>query len=264
MLLFINNKLKLFIIISFIIKIYMYSNKRGILIVFEGSDRTGKSTQSIIIKNTLKELGYNVLHLNFPDRSTMTGNIIDKYLKNDIDLNSKACHLLFSANRWEKYDLIKNSLLNGYIVILDRYIYSGLAYSIAKGEDLNWCKNSDIGLVEPDLIIYLDPNLKEDLFNSSRLECFDLPKSKLDSNLDSSKDSFKSGLLDSNLNLLYKRLGFGQERYEVIEIQSNIRNAYKIIIIEFNHLKWKIIDANRSINSISDSIFKKVNKMLIN
>ena len=40
-------------------------------------------------------------------------------------------------------------------VIMDRYAYSGVAYSSAKGLNLNWCKNSDIGLPRPDVVFFL-------------------------------------------------------------------------------------------------------------
>lgn len=40
--------------------------------------------------------------------------------------------------------------------ICDRYAYSGVAFSSAKGLDVNWCKSCDIGLPAPDCIIYLD------------------------------------------------------------------------------------------------------------
>ena len=41
-------------------------------------------------------------------------------------------------------------------MILDRYCYSGVAYSSAKGLSLDWCKNSDIGLPKPDIVFYLN------------------------------------------------------------------------------------------------------------
>ncbi len=41
-------------------------------------------------------------------------------------------------------------------MILDRYAYSGVVYSASKGLDLEWCKHSDIGLPEPDIVLYMD------------------------------------------------------------------------------------------------------------
>jgi len=41
-------------------------------------------------------------------------------------------------------------------MVCDRYAYSGVAYSVAKGLDFDWCLGVDRGLVQPDLVLYLD------------------------------------------------------------------------------------------------------------
>ena len=94
--------------------------------------------------------------MRFPERSTSIGSIIDTYLKSKADLDDRAIHLLFSANRWELDAAIRAKLLAGTTVICDRYAFSGCAYSSAKpGMDLEWCKAADAGLVKPDAILYL-------------------------------------------------------------------------------------------------------------
>ena len=65
-------------------------------------------------------------------------------------------HLLFSANRWESSNEIVTLMEAGKDVICDRYVYSGVAYSSAKGLDFEWCYSSDKGLPKPDLVIFLD------------------------------------------------------------------------------------------------------------
>ena len=72
--------------------------------------------------------------MRFPDRTTQTGFVLDSYLRNKSNLSDQALHLLFSANRWEKVDEIKNELLNGHHVVVDRYAYSGVTFTAAKGE----------------------------------------------------------------------------------------------------------------------------------
>ena len=71
-------------------------SKRGCLIVFEGGDRSGKSTQ---VQRLVDSLSMCVMQ-RFPDRTTHTGQIINSYLQGD-PMNDQAMHLLFSANRWE-------------------------------------------------------------------------------------------------------------------------------------------------------------------
>ncbi|KAK1444647.1 hypothetical protein BgAZ_105530 [Babesia gibsoni] len=83
--------------------------------------------------------------------------------------NKIAIHLLFSANRWEMmYVLlplcifllrkeIVTTLEAGTHILLDRYCFSGVAYSVgAENLKYNWCIAADEGIVSPDLVIYLD------------------------------------------------------------------------------------------------------------
>lgn len=131
----------------------------GKFIVFEGADRSGKTTQTKLCVDALRQTGVEVAEdcpWSFPDRTTKVGKLIDDYLRNTEDLDDHVLHLLFSANRWEKADLIRNALQNGQTVVLDRYAFSGVAYSAAKGLDFDWCKAPDVGLPEPDLVVYLD------------------------------------------------------------------------------------------------------------
>lgn len=75
---------------------------RGALIVLEGLDRCGKTSQSSRLVNYLNGLGHSVESCRFPDRNTGVGQMISAYLSNKSQLDDRAIHLLFSANRWEK------------------------------------------------------------------------------------------------------------------------------------------------------------------
>ena len=130
---------------------------RGLLIVFEGLDKSGKSTQSKLLCEKLNAQSYPSELLRFPDRSTSIGKLINSYLCNQIELDDHAVHLLFSANRWEAVDSIKQKLNSGVNVIVDRYAYSGVAYTAAKtGFSFDWCKQCDVGLPKSDLVCFMD------------------------------------------------------------------------------------------------------------
>ena len=137
------------------------SNKRrGAFIVFEGVDRCGKTTQVALLVKHLMSLGLAAVAMNFPDRSTMVGDLINQYLQSKNDLDDRAIHLLFSANRWEAVPKLEQWLLHeGTTVICDRYAYSGVAFSSAKpslDQELAWCQACDVGLPAPDAVIFLD------------------------------------------------------------------------------------------------------------
>jgi dTMP kinase len=73
-------------------------------------------------------------------------------------MDDVAMHLLFAANRWESYKEICLLLEQGTTVILDRYAYSGAAYTAAKGYPISWCKEADKGLLKPNIVFYMDIN----------------------------------------------------------------------------------------------------------
>jgi dTMP kinase len=137
---------------------------RGAFVVLEGVDRCGKTTQSAALLKKLIAAGMAAAALRFPDRTTQTGQLIDSYLQSSSNLDDRAVHLLFSANRWEAADHLTEQLASGTNVVCDRYAYSGVAFSSAKVKadgvtpklPLDWCQAPDIGLPAPDCVIFLD------------------------------------------------------------------------------------------------------------
>ncbi|KAJ2772997.1 Thymidylate kinase [Coemansia nantahalensis] len=129
---------------------------RGLLIVFEGCDRSGKTTQSTRLVQALNGAGVAAKLLKFPDRTTAIGTMIDGYLQQKTRLSDQAIHLLFSANRWEAMDQMRADLESGTTLVVDRYAFSGVAFSAAKKMDPRWCRAPDVGLAMPDRVFFLD------------------------------------------------------------------------------------------------------------
>ena len=115
-------------------------NSRGILIVFEGCDKSGKTTQCLKLVKDLADIGHKVELFQFPNRSTIIGNVINNHITQTYELNDQTIHLLFSANRWEMRQKMIDKINEGVIIIVNRYAYSGVAYAAAKGLDITWCK----------------------------------------------------------------------------------------------------------------------------
>ena len=120
---------------------------KGKIILIEGTDCSGKETQSILLEKKLNELGKKCVHFGFPMYDTPTGKIVGgPYLGNpDISLgffpegadqvDPHIASLYYAADR--KYNMTKilPYLEDGYYVILDRYTTSNLAHQGSKIHD---------------------------------------------------------------------------------------------------------------------------------
>ena len=131
------------------------ANTKGKVIVIEGTDKAGKTTQSRLLMEALKVSGKVCVVLDFPDYTTSIGMEIRAFLDGKRDYPSEVKHLLFSANRWEKKKEIESMVENGTIVIMNRYWQSNLAYGTANGIDEGWLLKLDKGLPKEDTVIAL-------------------------------------------------------------------------------------------------------------
>lgn len=140
---------------------------RGKLIVLEGLDRAGKSTQCRMFCDSLTpaERLQVALPYEYPNRSreSVTGRVISNILSGveRTPATPEAFHLLFVANRWEHVGLIRDMLDMGRHVICVRYSLSGMAYAMARGADLEWCRGSERGLPVPDHTFYFNVSAEE-------------------------------------------------------------------------------------------------------
>ena len=118
--------------------------KKGKLIVIEGTDCSGKETQSKLLVENLEKEGYKIFEMQFPRYDTPTGKIIGgPYLGKDyicesyfeegaVNVPPKVASLYYAADRLYNVDVINEHLNNDEIVILDRYVYSNMAHQGCK------------------------------------------------------------------------------------------------------------------------------------
>lgn len=224
---------------------------RGAFILFEGVDRCGKTTQARRLVDALNAGGgARAVFMNFPDRATAIGQQINAYLQQTEELDDRAVHLLFSANRWEKRcgrrgggtplggarqlapsgssrslshpralpprrasALLLKTLLAGTHVVMDRYAFSGVAFSAAKPNmPLDWCAAPDAGLPAPDALLFMD-----------------LPAAAQAA-----------------------RGGFGGERYERADVQAAVRAAFAALKARAPPgLAWVDVDAAGSVEEVA-------------
>jgi thymidylate kinase len=106
----------------------------GILIALEGVNGCGKSSIINQIVNYYTNIGQIIKVYKFPDRTGKYGAAIDDHLHKKNVFEYKYDLLdAFAANRLSVKDNIYNDILSGYIVICDRYFFSGIAYHIPLG-----------------------------------------------------------------------------------------------------------------------------------
>lgn len=200
--------------------------KRGALIVLEGVDKAGKTTQCKKLVQALQQSGRPAEMMRFPDRSTTIGQLISAYLENKSDLEDHTVHLLFSANRWELVPLMKRKLEQGISLVVDRYAFSGVAFTSAKpGFCLDWCKKPDVGLPKPDLVMFLNLSPAEAALRGQ----------------------------------------FGEERYETSVFQRAVQQKFEQLMKDPS-VNWQVIDAAQSVDDVHKDItnhsLNAVNKAL--
>lgn len=148
---------------------------KGKLIVIEGTDCSGKQTQTDELVKNLKKLGLKAISFSFPNYASPTGEIIGEYYlgKNNKSLfkegienvDPKISSLYYAADRAYNINIIKKYLENNYIVILNRYVESNMAFQGGKIKDIKkrhmlyeWLDNLEFVLLDlprPDMVLFL-------------------------------------------------------------------------------------------------------------
>lgn len=141
------------------------------LVVLEGLDGAGKSTQVKKLRTYLESLFGSLEYIHFPRYDApVYGNLISRFLRGDFGSNEQVhpqlVALLFAEDRHGAAPEMKETLDKGGNVLLDRYVYSNIAYQCAKLNDReeadrlrDWIFNTEYGdfrLPKPDLNIFLD------------------------------------------------------------------------------------------------------------
>ena len=130
--------------------------KKGIFLVIEGLDGSGKTTQATILAKRLSE-NQNVVLTVEPSRGRVGTFIREGCLYEEKRLPTEAEALLFAADRIEHVQKeLKPALDEGKLVICDRYVYSSLAYQGSAGLSLDWIKTINARALQPDFSIFID------------------------------------------------------------------------------------------------------------
>lgn len=202
---------------------------QGLLITFEGGEGTGKSTQSKLLYDYLKNKTKDVILTREPGGCTESENIRNLLVKGNINKWDPITEsLLHNAARREHIkNIIKPALLKNKIVICDRYIDSTMAYQgIGQGVNLNFLN-------------ILSKEVTENIVANITF-IFDIDP-------------------DISLKRAKKRDKNTNNRYENFDISfhRNIRNYFKSLVN--TNKRYILIDASNSIEEIHLKILKSIN-----
>lgn len=141
------------------------------LIIMEGLDGSGKSTQTALLEKYLSEQGIAYKKIKLPDYESPSSTLVNMYLggtfgANADDVNAYAAGAFYAVDRFASYKLRwKEDYEKGTLILADRYATSNLIYQMEKIDRDSWDEYIDwsadfeyhkIGIPAPDLVIFLD------------------------------------------------------------------------------------------------------------
>ena len=141
------------------------------LIIMEGLDGSGKSTQTALLEEYFEQQGIAYKKIKLPDYDSPSSTLVRQYLggefgKNADDVNAYAAGAFYAVDRFASYKLKwKDDYENGTLILADRYATSNLIYQMEKTPREEWdgfiewsadFEYRKIGIPEPDLVIFLD------------------------------------------------------------------------------------------------------------
>ncbi len=219
--------------------------EKGKLIVLEGCDGVGKTTQYEKLRNHLQSDGFEIVSHHFPSYGPYQGVPVEKYLSGEFgqpsELSPYFINCLYAMDRgitW--YADLKKSYEQGKIILLDRYTTSSLIYQAALIEDIEQRKKfinyvidfeyNKIGIKKPDIVIFLYAPF--DLITNIR-------KAR------KQNAGIENDVHESNLEFMKK--------------------VYDNAMFVADYLSWNKIQCNdgdkmRSIDDIHDEIYKLIHK----
>ena len=154
---------------------------KGKLIVFEGLDGSGKSTQTKMLAGYLEKGGFEVVKVDFPQHGEPSCGLVDEYLRGKYGTAEQVgpyiASIFYAVDRYDASFKMKGWLKEGKILVVDRYLGSNIGHQGSKIKDkgerlkfIKWLYNLEYGLFKipkPTATIFLktDPSFSLKLAN---------------------------------------------------------------------------------------------------
>ncbi|MCC6476333.1 thymidylate kinase [bacterium] len=219
----------------------------GKLIVVEGTDGVGRSTQISDLKRWLEMNGHAVVTTGLT-RSELLGKTIDQ-AKAGHTLNTQTYCLLYAADFADclEHQIIP-ALRAGFVVLADRYIYTLMARAIVRGADKDWIRSVLGFALKPDAVLYLKislENLIPRVINSERIHehywVEDSPEGL---------DYWEAGM----------DLRLGEDFYDsFLEYQRRKMNVFEVMAKEYG---FEVIPASRGFSQTNRQLKQSIQRVL--
>ena len=208
----------------------------GRLIVVEGADGSGRSTQIAMLVQWLEGSGHATTQVGLK-RSSLVSEELEQAQQGNI-LSRTTLSLFYATDFADQLEnIILPALKAGFIVLADRYIYTLMARDMVRGMDEAWLKNLYGIALEPDAVFYLNVPPEELVQRSfAKNTALDYWESGMDLGL--SRDMFDSFM-----------------KYQIMMQQTfrQMQSTYG----------FNIVDGNRSVEAISAELRKKVSAVVV-
>jgi len=183
-------------------------------IVLEGLDGSGKSTQIKMLLQHLKSMSISHEYIHFPRTDKpFFGEMVARFLRGEFGDNNSVdpylVALLYAGDRYGAAETIKRWLNEGKLVLVDRYVYSNIAYQCAKIENDFDQENLKKWILELEFDYFKIPQPDINIF-------FDVPLEFVKKNLNNSRTGYDRDYLKGMDDIHEKDFSF----------QIKVRNVY--------------------------------------
>jgi len=201
----------------------------GRLIVVEGTDGVGRSTQIALLKEWLEDRGYAVLDTGLV-RSELAGPGI-KRAKVGHTLDPITLNLFYATDFWDRMERqIIPALRAGMVALVDRYVFSLIGRAVVRGVSDEWMESLYGFALVPDLVLYLDIDVEQLLPRVLAKTGFDYWESGLDylsePDVYRSFVKYQTGLLEEYLRLAERH------RFTVVDARGSISDVFGVVRTE--------------------------------
>lgn len=207
----------------------------GQLIVVEGADGSGRSTQIAELVDWLETSGHPTTQVGLK-RSTLVSEELKKAQEGNV-LSRTTLGLFYATDFADQLEnIIIPALKAGFIVLADRYIYTLMARDMVRGMDETWLKNLYGIAPIPDAVFYLSVEPEE------------LVQRNLAKN--ATLDYWESGM----------DIGFSRDVFDsFLKYQVAMQDAFRQLQKSYH---FEIVDANRSVSAVNKDLRKKISAVL--